>query len=433
MYNRILIFGDTLGLPQLLRHLPVSCVSGLVVAEIRPHQHEAMKILSSERGIPFFVQPRANRPDYPAFFEKIRSLNPDLILVNSYSLIISSDILALTNFNAINIHGALLPKNRGANPTQWVIINEEPETGVTMHYLDAKVDAGDIICQRRVPVYFTDTWLDIQARILEATEMMLAAEIPRVLDGTNNRIPQNENQASYRPRRTPEDGRIEWAISIRAIHNLIRALVKPHPGAFFLGTNGEKVVFDHYLSIPEVTQLKYSETYGKRSLNNEFITLDPVSTDNFPEILRFLKDSVNLVSNQSWDRFQDSISQYGLVNSNPLNNEVFFCIRRNETSELIGIFCLHTIDYADKTCYVCIIIDNHIDNIQKHAHDALHTLQLFASAELHLDYIMVNFEEINHVIESLFVSAGFRHDHITNNNEKSHQRFRMIFNLSSGE
>jgi methionyl-tRNA formyltransferase len=257
MVRRILLFGDDLGLPGLIKVIPVELICGLVGAEIRPHQHPELYQLAEAQGVPLLIQPRATSAAYPAFVEKVRNLAPDLIVVNSYSMLIRPAILAIPQLGGVNIHGALLPQYRGCNPIQWALLNDETETGVTMHYMTAEFDAGDIIAQRRVPIYFEDTWRDIQARIGTATETMLAEEIPRLLTHTNTRQPQDESKARQYKRRHPEDGLIDWQQSVLYIYNLVRALVRPHPGVFYQ-SGADKTVLDEYLTIPQVTALKYS-------------------------------------------------------------------------------------------------------------------------------------------------------------------------------
>jgi len=176
--RRILLFGDDLGLAGLIKVIPVELICGLVGAEIRPHQHVSLQQLAKAQRLPLLIQPRATSAAYPAFVGKVRHLAPDLIIVNSYSMLIRPEILAIPRFGDVNIHGPLLLQYRGCNPIQWVLLNNETETGVTMHYMAAEFDTGDIIAQRMVPIYFEDTWRDIQARIGAATEAMLAEEIP---------------------------------------------------------------------------------------------------------------------------------------------------------------------------------------------------------------------------------------------------------------
>jgi methionyl-tRNA formyltransferase len=166
-------------------------------------------------------------------------------------------VLAIAPMGAFNVHGALLPAYRGANPTQWALLNDERETGVTIHCMTGEFDAGDIVGERRVPIHFTDTWLDIHSRIRQATEDLLAEQLPRILDGSYDRRAQDPDAARHFRRRRPEDGRIDWAAGVLAIYNLIRALVAPNPGASYV-EHGETVVIDRYLTISEVAALKHA-------------------------------------------------------------------------------------------------------------------------------------------------------------------------------
>lgn len=266
MVKRILLFGADVGISQLLHHLPSDLICGIVAAETRPHQHQALQELASSLHLPFIIQPRFNSMTYPRFVEQVQRLSPDLILVNSYSMLLQPEILAIPKWGAINIHGALLPEYRGANPVQWALLNDETETGVTMHYMDKSFDSGDIISQRRVSILFDDTWRTIYKRIEAETEKLLAEELPKLLAGTNTRQHQDERRAHHWRRRHPKDGLIDWSQDPRQIYNLIRALVKPLPGAFYINASGKRIVLDEYMTIKEVTALKYNiERIGKRS------------------------------------------------------------------------------------------------------------------------------------------------------------------------
>lgn len=134
---RILIFGDSSGVPLLLRHLPKETISGIVAAAIRPQYFEELKPLAHQMRVPFLVQPKWQSEFYEDFKQQVVDLRVDLIWVNSYSMIIRDDVLALTRLGGLNIHSALLPRNRGCNPIQWAILNGDHETGVTLHEIDA--------------------------------------------------------------------------------------------------------------------------------------------------------------------------------------------------------------------------------------------------------------------------------------------------------
>jgi Methionyl-tRNA formyltransferase len=253
--EKVLLFGDSWGVPLLVQSISSELICGIVAAEIRPQYHDELARLAAAQHVPFLVQPRRQSASYDQFVDQVRALAPDLVTVNSYSMLLHSELLEIPRLGCLNLHPALLPKYRGSNPLQWVIINNERETGVTMHYMNSEFDAGDIIAQRRVPIGPEDTWLDVRGRVAAATRELLREEIPRVIAQTNNRTAQNESEACSFPRRRPEDGEIDWNESAADIHNLIRALVAPLPGAFYY-VGGEKTVLDKYLSLAEVTDLK---------------------------------------------------------------------------------------------------------------------------------------------------------------------------------
>lgn len=252
----MLCFGDIAGGPQLLKHLSGENITALVAADIRPQYHAALADLAARYATTLLIQPRKTSSGYPEFLQRIKQLAPDLILVNSYSMLLHQELLDIPGLGAINIHGALLPQYRGCNPTQWSIVNREVETGVTMHYMDAGFDTGDIIAQKHVPILFEDTWRDVQQKIASATEIMLTEQIPKILSGTNGRVAQQDKKAHYWRRRTPEDGRFEWTWRAVDIYNLIRALVKPHPGAYYLDIDCSKTVIDYFVTYEQVKQMQ---------------------------------------------------------------------------------------------------------------------------------------------------------------------------------
>ncbi len=208
------------------------------------------------------VQPRVASPEYSRFVHSVTELAPDLILCDSYSMLLRPDILSVPRAGAVNVHGGLLPQYRGGNPIQWTIINDEAQAGATIHYMDEGFDSGFLIAQRQVPVLFTDTWRDVMRRIDVATNELLSEHTPAILSGRATAIPQDPTQACYYRHRRPADGSIDWSQSIRAIYNLIRALVAPLPGAFY-GPCGAPVVVGDYLTIAEVAALKQEMIGGQ--------------------------------------------------------------------------------------------------------------------------------------------------------------------------
>ncbi|MBN8981882.1 MAG: hypothetical protein J0I29_11500 [Rhizobiales bacterium] len=254
-FRRIALFGDPQGVPQMLPHLADVGKLAVVRASIRPAQSAEMEQLAAAAGARLFVQPKAKSAEFSAFLAELESFNPDLILINSYSMILSPDVLSIPRGSTINVHGALLPQYRGANVTEWALINEEYQSGVTMHRVDAGIDTGAIVDQESVPLRFEDTWIDARARINRATDVLLKKRMPLVLAGQIDAKPQDESQAHHWHRRRPEDGRFEWHWPLRRIYNLVRALVAPHPGAWY-EADGRTEVLDRWLSLPKLAELK---------------------------------------------------------------------------------------------------------------------------------------------------------------------------------
>jgi methionyl-tRNA formyltransferase len=126
-------------------------------------------------------------------------------------------------------------------PVNWAVLHGERETGVTLHEMVAKPDAGRIVSQFRVPILPDDTALDVFNKLAVAAEITLDGALPGLIAGTAPHYAQELTQGSYFGGRKPEDGRIDWAQSAESIHNLIRAVAPPYPGAFF-DLDGERLV-----------------------------------------------------------------------------------------------------------------------------------------------------------------------------------------------
>ena len=171
-------------------------------------------------------------------------------------------MLAAARRGAVNVHGSLLPAYRTANAIPWAIINDERETGTTMHLMTEEIDAGPIIAQSSVPIHIDDTWITLSQRIARASETLVAEWLPAVLAGQAPARPQDEAEATAFRRRTPEDGRIDWTASALTIYNLVRALVAPLPGAFS-EDDGARVIYDRYLTVGQTAALKYGPEGGQ--------------------------------------------------------------------------------------------------------------------------------------------------------------------------
>lgn len=201
--------------------------------------------LARARGLPVYTPGSPNTSD---FIGRIRALSPDLIFSFYYRLLICEELLAIPRLGGINLHGSLLPRYRGRSPINWVLIHGEAETGVTLHYMVAKADAGDIIAQKRVAIDFQDTAATLSSKLTAAAAELLRQTYPLIKRGVAPRIPQDSSRATKFGGRKPEDGKIQWQNPAMSIYNLIRAVTRPYPGAFTFW-EGKKIYV--WSAIPE--------------------------------------------------------------------------------------------------------------------------------------------------------------------------------------
>jgi len=157
----------------------------------------------------------------------------DFLLSINYLYIIDNDLITLPKKMAINIHGGLLPRYRGRAPHIWAIINGESECGITVHKIDEGCDTGDIIIQKTIPILPNYTGGEL-LKIFESEYPFLIFKAVELVENGHKLIMQDHSIASYFPKRTPEDGEIDWNWSNERINNWVRALTKPYPGAFSL-------------------------------------------------------------------------------------------------------------------------------------------------------------------------------------------------------
>ncbi len=189
----------------------------------------SVRQLAEKHGLPVFSPERL---DEGGFIERIRGFDPDFIFSFYYRRLLPDAVLETARRGAFNLHGSLLPKYRGRCPVNWVLIHGERETGVTLHEMVSKPDAGDIVAQRRVTISEDDTAYTLYGKLTDAAAELMRATYPQLCDGTAPRIPQDRSQASYFGGRKPADGRIDWGQGARRIRDLVRAVTHPYPGAF---------------------------------------------------------------------------------------------------------------------------------------------------------------------------------------------------------
>ena len=169
--------------------------------------------------------------DAAALQAVVARIAPDFLFSFYFRHMLPATVLALAKRGAYNMHGSLLPKYRGRVPINWAIIHGETETGATLHEMAVKPDAGAIIAQTPVPILPDDTAEEVFVKVTVAAEQTLWRALPDLIDGHPFRIPNELALGSYFGGRKAEDGRIDWTASAAAIHNLVRAVAPPYPGA----------------------------------------------------------------------------------------------------------------------------------------------------------------------------------------------------------
>ena len=178
----------------------------------------------------------------PKWVEKIAAVNPDIIFSFYYRKMICREILDLPKVGAFNLHGSYLPYYRGRCPVNWVLVKGEKKTGVTLHFMIDKPDAGDIVGQKAVVIDLTDTAKTLYDKLCFAAKDLLDDLLPLIKSGQIPRQKQDLKAGSYYGGRRPEDGRIDWKKPADEIYNLIRGVTRPYPGAYALTENKEKVI-----------------------------------------------------------------------------------------------------------------------------------------------------------------------------------------------
>lgn len=194
-----------------------------------PRWFDSVADLARERGIAPVILDGPRKPDAIA---RIEALRPDVMFSFYYRGILPEGLLRLPRLGAFNMHGSLLPKYRGRAPVNWAVLCGETSTGATLHVMTEKPDAGDIVDQEKVPIGPDDTAGEVQAAVTAAAVKILERRLPDLKKGTAPRRPQDESAATTFGRRRPEDGRIDWNRSAQEVHNLVRAVTHPYPGAF---------------------------------------------------------------------------------------------------------------------------------------------------------------------------------------------------------
>jgi len=219
-----------------VRCLAVLLAAGVEVPLVLTHRDdpreaiwfESVERLARGHGIPVET-PEASA--LPALAPRLAALAPDFLFSFYYRAMLPAPILASGRRGAFNMHGSLLPKYRGRAPVNWAVLRGERETGATLHEMVEKPDAGRIVDRMAVPILPDDRAIDVFRKVTVAAEIVMHRSLPALLDGSARLQPQDLSQGAYFGGRKPEDGRIDWSQDARAIHDLVRAVAPPYPGA----------------------------------------------------------------------------------------------------------------------------------------------------------------------------------------------------------
>ena len=235
-----------------------------------------VKELALKYNIPVF-QPERIKEDY----KDILDLNPDIIVTCAYGQIIPKEILDYPRLGCINVHASLLPKLRGGAPIHKSIIDDYGKTGITIMYMDQKMDSGDIISQREIEILDSDNLESLHDKLSVIGTKLLLDTLPSIIDGTNNRIKQDESQVTYAYNIKREEEHIDFNKTSREIFNLIRGL-SPVPSA-------NAILFDKEFKVYEskISDKTYNGKCGEIvDVNKEGIVVKTVDTSIILTIIK---------------------------------------------------------------------------------------------------------------------------------------------------
>ena len=246
------------------------------------------------------LQPNNIKEEY----QQIIELNPDLIITCAYGQIIPRELLNAPRLGCINVHASLLPKLRGGAPINRAIMEGHSKTGITIMYMSERMDAGDIISQEEVPILDSDTYTTLHDKLKILGRDLLIKTLPSIIDGTNERTPQDESQVSYGFVIKKEDERIDFSKKRRQIVNLIRGL-NEKPGAYCYFEGKLLKVYEAYVTDEypdgydgQITKI-YNDGFGVKVSNGEVVfktvQLEGKNKMNAKDFINGLQDKSELI------------------------------------------------------------------------------------------------------------------------------------------
>ena len=231
-----------------------------------------IKEIALAKNIPLF-QPENIKTNY----QDILNLVPDIIITCAYGQIIPKEILDAPRYGCVNIHASLLPKYRGGAPIHRAIMNGESKTGITIMYMNERMDAGSIIRQKEVDILSSDNVGILHERLSILGRNLLIATLPDIISGNVEPVKQIESEATFASTIKREDEHINFSKTSREVYNTIRAL-NPWPGAYCILENkvlkvwnsrmGDGVFSNNFEG--EIVNL-YEDGIGIKTINGEIV------------------------------------------------------------------------------------------------------------------------------------------------------------------
>jgi methionyl-tRNA formyltransferase len=193
--------------------------------------HVDLSALSAGHCIPCFYAEDINSVEALSW---IQDKSPDVIFCFGWSILLKQDLLSLAPLGVVGFHPAALPANRGRHPLIWALVLGLEKTASTFFFMNAGVDSGDILSQRKIIIDDTDDACDLYDKVTQTALKQIEEFVPQLTNGTFKRKKQDQLLASTWRKRGSVDGKIDWRMSAHSIHNLVRGLAKPYVGAHFI-------------------------------------------------------------------------------------------------------------------------------------------------------------------------------------------------------
>lgn len=256
--KRLVLIGNNQGMETLCSffcvHTEIDIVA-LIHSSKAGSEQVAQKYADKYKIKRLFHPARKDKEGYHIFLRQITDLRPDLAVCYSYDRIFDEAFLSIFKGEVYNLHGALLPKYRGQNVLNWVLVNGETRTGMTLHKMDSGIDSGPIVYQKDIMINFEDTAVTLKEKMDRIVLEILDMFLPDIVNESIRAKKQDDSLATYFHKRHPFDGEIDWNKEALEIYNLIRALVSPWPGAYYIHNN-KKYVIDKFMKYEDVINLQ---------------------------------------------------------------------------------------------------------------------------------------------------------------------------------